>query len=247
MVPRKKTCSRGLQGFLTLLTCCPSMSLLAANRCNLVPKPFNSKIGTMISMTALDDASIPSTDYIRPTLVTHHTAIWVSNITRSMAFYSMFGFEEERRFKAGPARAVWLRVQHRKSSRGHAVEETSRVFSLEHYLELIEVPQYLEAITIPSVADTSSETKPKIGMNHFALDVSVDCTRLEGLPQFLRHLNKFSENKFDRSVRLVVAPHERIIGQDVYEVAFVADPDGVLIELLCSTTRPIPQKLEPSW
>ena len=69
-------------------------------------------------------------------VVPHHTALWVKNITTSMAFYSLLGFAEERRFKAGPARAVWLRTQPLL-----ALDTTAP--AAPHYLELIEVPSHV--------------------------------------------------------------------------------------------------------
>lgn len=63
-----------------------------------------------------------------------------------------------------------------------------------------------------------------------ALDVSDSGD--DSLAEYLVRLNEKSEQLFSRSVKLVLAPYQQMIGADVYELAFVSDPDGVLVELL---------------
>ena len=100
-----------------------------------------------------------------------------------------------------------------------------------------------------------------LGLNHIALDVSAAASRLGGLPGYLRELNRESEVVFQKSVRLVRSPYQQLIGPgglgfglvragagpcataaeshqpnptlpEVWEVCFIADPDGASIELL---------------
>ena len=51
-----------------------------------------------------------------------------------------------------------------------------------------------------------------LGLNHIALDVSQAASRLGGLPGYLRGLNERSEVVFQKSVRLVRAPYQQLIG-----------------------------------
>lgn len=191
-------------------------------------------------------------------VVPHHTALWVQNITTSMAFYSLLGFSEERRFKAGPARAVWLRTQPPLE----LDDLPAPALAAAHYLELIEVPSHVASKPVNMAeltggsegggggggAGGGGRESVLRGMNHLALDVTENCRASGGgLPAFLRRLNTRSETTFDRSVRLVVEPHQRIIGQEVFEVGFIADPDGVLLELLSRNEEPIATDLEPAW
>ena len=76
-----------------------------------------------------------------------------------------------------------------------------------------------------------------------ALDVSGVC---EDLPDFLRRLNADSERIFEKSLKLALAPYQQIIGQEVYELAFVTDVDGVLIELLRKQAT-LEAPMAPDW
>ena len=125
---------------------------------------------------------------------------------RSLKFYGLFGFEEEARFRSGAARCAWLRGARTR-------------------LELIEVPPALEAAP---AADGLGPTH--VGWNHVALDVS-DAPDAS-LAAFLRRLNADSERLFRKSVRLAAPPRQQLVGGAVYELAFVSDPDGALVELV---------------
>ena len=161
----------------------------------------------------------------------HHTAIKVYNISRSMAFYSLFGWEEVGRFRAGPARAVWLKIR----------EEGCAT----HRLELIEVPPTFSPA--PRASDLSSPAYiATTGLNHFTLDVTAASRSSGGLRAYLQLLNARSEALFDRSVRLAVDPYQQIVAQDVYEMALVSDPDGVLLELIAFNGT-LPQKMDDAW
>jgi catechol 2,3-dioxygenase-like lactoylglutathione lyase family enzyme len=163
--------------------------------------------------------------------VPHHTALKVYNISRSIAFYSLFGWEEEARFRAGPARAVWLKFPDQGCT--------------NHRLELIEVPLALDPAL--KARDLSAASAIAVtGLNHFTLDVTAAARNFGGMRAYLRQLNARSETWFNKSIRLVVDPYQQIIAQDVYEMAFVSDPDGVLVELIAFNVT-LPQKIKPAW
>ena len=136
----------------------------------------------------------------------HHSAIKCTDIERSMKFYSLFGLEEDCRFRSGAARCAWLT--------GAATR-----------LELIEVPSYVNATAAPD-----GLVEEAVGLNHLAFDVTADCD--DDLAAYLQELNARSEAQFRKSLRLALAPQQLLAGGAAYEYAFIADPDGVLLELI---------------
>lgn len=153
----------------------------------------------------------------------HHTAIRTKDIKRAMKFYSLLGLEEEVRFKAGFARCCWLRA------------------SSGARLELIEVPDYRNP---DERAPELLENVSTLGLNHVAVDVSD--TASDSLAEFIRRLNDDSERLFQKSLKMVLAPQQQQIGQDVYELAFLTDADGTLLELIKFDAR-IPNPMFPDW
>lgn len=85
-----------------------------------------------------------------------------------------------------------------------------------------------------------------LGLNHFALDVTNNIPRsldesqvqegaaceLYQLKEWIDDLNQESIAKFGRSLRVALEPTTRTIGKEVYEMAFLYDADGALVELL---------------
>ena len=137
----------------------------------------------------------------------HHAAVKCRDIERSMKFYSLFGLEEECRFRSGAARCAWL------------TGASTR-------LELIEVPSYVNATAAPD-----GLVEEAVGLNHLAFDVTDDAGG-DDLAAYLQRLNARSETQFRKSLRLALAPQQLLAGGAAYEYAFVADPDGVLLELI---------------
>ena len=120
---------------------------------------------------------------------------------------TIFGLEEACRFRSGAARCAWLT--------GAATR-----------LELIEVPSYVNATAAPD-----GLVEEAVGLNHLAFDVTED-TGDDDLAAYLTRLNARSEERFRKSLRLALAPQQLLAGGAAYEYAFVADPDGVLLELI---------------
>jgi catechol 2,3-dioxygenase-like lactoylglutathione lyase family enzyme len=152
----------------------------------------------------------------------HHVAIYTRNISVSTLFYSLLGWEEVVRFRAGPARAVWLQ------------QDESR-------LELIEIPSHLAPTT------TSPSLDNRVGYHHVALNVTAQVRALDdNLQSYLDHLNATSRQRFNKTVRLAVPPRQQIIGCQVYELAFVYDPNDCLVELLHEQSR-LAQPMADGW
>ena len=64
--------------------------------------------------------------------------------------------------------------------------------------------------------------------------LSSRCTSegIDDLAAYLQRLNARSEAQFRKSLRLALAPQQLLAGGAAYEYAFIADPDGVLLELV---------------
>ena len=57
-------------------------------------------------------------------------------------------------------------------------------------------------------------------------------------PRICNELNARSEAQFRKSLRLALAPQQLLAGGAAYEYAFIADPDGVLLELIRRRNAP---------
>ena len=174
-------------------------------------------------------------------LIMHHTAIRTRNITTAIQFYSLLGFETTAKFRAGPARAAWLE-QRGEESKGS--RRNSR-------LELIEIPAYIlnEPEGTKKRALDLAARQDLLGQNHFALDVTSaieEHDELETLADWIEILNKKSINQFGKSLRIAVEPVQRLIGKSVYELAFLYDADGALVELLRKQTD-LKQDMSSGW
>lgn len=170
----------------------------------------------------------------------HHIAIRTRNIENAISFYSLLDFKVEHKFRAGPARAAWL---------------TASDSNKYTRIELIEVPNHIlqeEEGTRQRALDLMTQ-EHLLGLNHFALDVTEftnaitldkdddaspnDKSRKKeeityALDKYLNHLNSKSLTEFRRSIRVAVPPQQKIIGKNVYELAFLYDADGSIVELL---------------
>lgn len=185
----------------------------------------------------------------------HHYAIKTKNIFNALKFYSLLGMEEKVRFKTGAARAAWIE--------GVGVR-----------LELIEVPEFMAPEG--RAADLSADANVAVlGLNHAALDVTAAARacllreQREGEKEedrnengaavsrkrgeagaeiwaFLRALNAKSEAAFQKSVRLAIRPYRQMIMNEVFDIAFISDPDGTLIELLFHVAT-LEHEMLPDW
>ena len=168
-------------------------------------------------------------------LVIHHTAIKTRNITLAMEFYSLLGFRVSTKFRAGPARAAWLELGSNNPQENMPTVGACR-------LELIEVPSFVldEPEGMKRRAYDLMDRQELLGHNHLALDVThqiaAASTRESGgvtdLTTWLQALNQTSIKTSNRMLRVALEPQQQMIGQGVYELAFLYDADGALVELL---------------
>ena len=177
----------------------------------------------------------------RSPLVAHHVALKTRNITTALQFYSLLDFVVTCKFRAGPARAAWLEPFNKNNNQ---VATTTR-------LEIIEVPTYLlnEQVGTRRRALDLMERQDALGYNHLALDVTQQIAsqaNLSSLADWMDQLNHKSVDSFGKTLRVALPPRQQIIGQCVYELAFLYDADGCLVELLHQQSE-LTQTLESGW
>ena len=198
----------------------------------------------------------------------HHTAIKTRNITNAINFYSLLGFQVESKFVSGQARAAWL-IHNNSVGEPLAMQQQSKSNLSQCRIELIEVPSYMlnEPEGTQKRAINLLERPALLGLNHVALDVtrcidfrsntynSIDddtSTKLSSscdlynLQEWIDDLNTLSIQKFGKSLRVAVSPTKRIVGREVYEMAFVYDTDGSLVELL-NHSGTLEQEMDDGW
>ena len=157
----------------------------------------------------------------------------------------------ESKFVAGPARCAWLLHESNNS------QQQSRI-------ELLEVPSYMlnEPEGKQKRAIDLTKREELLGLNHLALDVtnciprptnddnaSVDGTAcaLYQLQEWMDDLNALSIDKFGKSLRVALSPTKRIVGREVYEMAFIYDADGSLVEVLNHSGTLQQQEMADGW
>jgi catechol 2,3-dioxygenase-like lactoylglutathione lyase family enzyme len=200
-------------------------------------------------------------------IVSHHAAIKTRNIDIAIDFYSLLGFRVETKFVAGPARAAWLKHEGRRLLGGAQHSHSSSSDDGENSrfrIELLEVPSYMleEPEGMKKRAVDLTKRVELLGLNHLALDVTGciprsvgeesaessdgDTCQLYQLQGWMDDLNARSIDKFGKSLRVAMAPSKRIIGREVYEMAFIFDADGTLVELLNHSGR-LRQDVADGW
>jgi catechol 2,3-dioxygenase-like lactoylglutathione lyase family enzyme len=139
----------------------------------------------------------------------HHASIRTADIHRAIAFYEQLGFTVCERFTTGYTLACWLE-------------------GLGGRIELIQIPE-------PKPAPDAFGDEHYVGYYHLSFDLTQITPDLPGWLEDLR-------SRFDRATRenaelfqplnVLAEPMQQEIGDRVYEVAFIADCDGLPLEFL---------------
>ena len=203
---------------------------------------FRTKRRTTTLVTS--SASADTTSTTSP-IYHHHTAIRTRNIENAIKFYSLFGYDIETKFRAGPARAAWLTNSKSVEMKGQS-DVSSR-------LELIEVPAYVlqeKEGTIKRALDLLTN-ESLLGLNHYALDVtsyihSLGKDEYYGLDHFLADVSEKSEEMFGKELRVAMDPKQQVIGNQVFELCFLFDADGCAIELV-RYIKDLEQDIQSGW
>ncbi|MGB3308454.1 MAG: VOC family protein [Nodosilinea sp.] len=139
----------------------------------------------------------------------HHASIRTQDIYRAIAFYETLGFTVHERFTAGITLACWME-------------------GLGGRIELIQVPE-------PRPAADAFSDEHYTGYYHLSFDLS-EVT--PSLPDWLAEVRqRFTDdsaggNSNPSSLKVLLEPQQQIIGDRVYEVAFLADADGLPLEFI---------------
>jgi catechol 2,3-dioxygenase-like lactoylglutathione lyase family enzyme len=137
--------------------------------------------------------------------VLHHISIRTADIHRSIAFYECLGFEIIERFTTGYTLACWMA-------------------GLGGRIELIQIPE-------PKPAPDAFDDEHYVGYYHMSFDLS---EATPNLTTWLSTLAAALQSANQPTPKILLDPAQQIIGTTVYEVAFIADPDGLPIEFIHS-------------
>lgn len=132
----------------------------------------------------------------------HHASIKTADIHRAVAFYEQLGFTVQTRFTAGITLACWME-------------------GLGGRIELMQVPQ-------PRPALDAFADEHYTGYYHLSFDLT---DQIKSLPDWLSTLQSQVSDS-GGSLSVLLEPQQQQIGEDIYEVAFLADTDGLPLEFI---------------
>jgi catechol 2,3-dioxygenase-like lactoylglutathione lyase family enzyme len=139
----------------------------------------------------------------------HHASIRTANIHRAIAFYEQLGFTVCERFTTGYTLACWME-------------------GLNGRIELIEIPA-------PKPAPDAFTDEHYVGYYHLSFDLTDTVTDLSNwldlLQERFESATQEQPNKF-QPLKVLLATTQQMIGSNVYEVAFIADTDGLPLEFM---------------
>ncbi|MDJ0734126.1 MAG: VOC family protein [Nostocaceae cyanobacterium] len=138
----------------------------------------------------------------------HHASIRTANIHRAIAFYEQLGFIVCERFTTGYTLACWME-------------------GLGGRIELIQIPQ-------PKPAPDAFNDEHYVGYYHLSFDLT-EIT--PDLPSYLTNLQETfnvtaQQSELVEPLKVLLEPTQQQIGDRIYEVAFIADADGLPLELI---------------
>ena len=127
----------------------------------------------------------------------HHASIRTANIHRAIAFYEQLGFQVSERFTAGITLACWME-------------------GLGGRIELLQVPE-------PRPAADAFTDEHYTGYYHLSFDLSQQAADLPDWLAALRaRFQQVAEAGIGEPLKVLLEPTQQIIGDSVYEVAFIA-------------------------
>lgn len=132
----------------------------------------------------------------------HHASIRTANIHQAISFYEKLGFTVKERFTTGYTLACWLE-------------------GLGGRIELIQIPEPYP------VADSFGD-EHYVGYYHLSFDLT---TISSDLPTWLARLQEDFRQE-GKALKILLEPTQQMIGDQVYEVAFIADSDGLPLEFI---------------
>lgn len=139
----------------------------------------------------------------------HHASIRTANIHRAIAFYEQLEFSVCERFTTGYTLACWME-------------------GLGGRIELIQIPE-------PRPAPDAFEDEHYVGYYHLSFDITDIATELPGWLTALKERFAAAQKKQPdqyQLLKVLLEPTQQQIGDRVYEVAFIADADGLPLEFM---------------
>ncbi|HEY9800120.1 MAG TPA: VOC family protein [Leptolyngbyaceae cyanobacterium] len=134
----------------------------------------------------------------------HHASIRTANIHRAIAFYEILGFTVCERFTTGYTLACWME-------------------GLGGRIELIQIPE-------PKPAADAFADEHYVGYYHLSFDLT---EATPDLPGWLTNLQERASQLAELSpLKILLEPTQQQIGERIFEVAFIADTDGLPLEFI---------------
>jgi catechol 2,3-dioxygenase-like lactoylglutathione lyase family enzyme len=141
--------------------------------------------------------------------IMHHASIRTANIHRAIAFYELLGFIVYERFTTGYTLACWME-------------------GLGGRIELIQIPE-------PKPAPDAFADEHYVGYYHLSFDLT-EIT--PDLPSWLTNLQERAVQAAESQpeqlspLKILLEPTQQQIGDRIWEVAFIADADGLPLEFI---------------
>ena len=132
----------------------------------------------------------------------HHVSIKTADIHQAIAFFERLGFSIQTRFTAGMTLACWME-------------------GLGGRIELMQVPE-------PNPAMDAFSDEHYVGYYHLSFDLT---DQVENLSAWIEKLQT-EVTDIGGKLKVLLAPQEQQIGESTYEVAFLADTDGLPLEFI---------------
>ncbi|ABA23285.1 Glyoxalase/bleomycin resistance protein/dioxygenase [Trichormus variabilis ATCC 29413] len=134
----------------------------------------------------------------------HHASIRTANIHRAIAFYEILGFTVCERFTTGYTLACWME-------------------GLGGRIELIQIPE-------PKPAPDAFADEHYVGYYHLSFDLT---ETTPDLPNWLTALQERVSLVAELPpLQILLEPTQQQIGDRIFEVAFIADTDGLPLEFI---------------